>query len=40
MDDTVARLKELSTTTVSDALDRLGLATQCLGIKPLDLSFR
>jgi regulator of RNase E activity RraA len=40
MSDTVSRLKELSTTTVSDALDRLGIATQCLGIKPLDRSFR
>lgn len=40
MDDTKARLRELSTTTVSDALDRLGIATQCLGIKPLDLGFR
>lgn len=40
MDDTKARLQELSTTTVSDALDRLGIATQCLGIKPLDLGFR
>ena len=39
-DDTVSRLKELSTTTVSDALDKLGIATQCLGIKPLDRSFR
>lgn len=40
MDDTKARLQELSTTSVSDALDRLGIATQCLGIKPLDLGFR
>jgi 4-hydroxy-4-methyl-2-oxoglutarate aldolase len=31
---------ELSTTTVSDALDRLGIAGQCLGIKPLDTGFR
>jgi regulator of RNase E activity RraA len=29
-----------STTTVSDALDRLGIAGQCLGIKPLDHGFR
>jgi len=40
MTDTISRLKELSTTTVSDALDKLGIATQCLGIKPLDRSFR
>ena len=33
-------LAELSTTTVSDALDRLGIAGQCLGIKPLDHRFR
>ncbi len=33
-------LNELSTTTVSDALDRLGIAGQCLGIKPLDHGFR
>ncbi len=33
-------LAELSTTTVSDALDRLGIAGQCLGIKPLDHAFR
>ena len=33
-------LAELSTTTVSDALDRLGISGQCLGIKPLDHGFR
>ena len=33
-------LDKLSTTTVSDALDRLGIAGQCLGIKPLDHGFR
>lgn len=33
-------LADLSTTTVSDALDRLGIAGQCLGIKPLDHGFR
>jgi len=33
-------LSKLSTTTVSDALDRLGIAGQCLGIKPLDHRFR
>ena len=40
MSDTVSQLEQLSTTTVSDALDKLGIATQCLGIKPLDRSFR
>jgi regulator of RNase E activity RraA len=33
-------LASLSTTTVSDALDRLGIAGQCLGIKPLSHAFR
>jgi 4-hydroxy-4-methyl-2-oxoglutarate aldolase len=33
-------LDNLSTTTVSDALDRLGIAGQCLGIKPLDRGLR
>ncbi|MEU1180717.1 RraA family protein [Streptomyces sp. NPDC005820] len=33
-------LKTLSTTDVSDALDRLGIDGQCLGIAPLDRSFR
>ena len=27
-------LKEIGTTTLSDALDRLGIEGQCLGIKP------
>jgi regulator of RNase E activity RraA len=30
----------MDTTTVSDALDKLGIAGQCLGIKPLDRGFR
>lgn len=30
----------LSTATISDALDRLGIAGQCFGIKPLQPSFR
>jgi regulator of RNase E activity RraA len=34
------RIAGLSTTTVSDALDRLGIPGQCLGIKPLDHRFR
>ncbi|HXV61329.1 MAG TPA: RraA family protein [Vicinamibacteria bacterium] len=40
MDDELETLKTLSTTTVSDALDRLGIFGQCLGLKPLDLDFR
>jgi regulator of RNase E activity RraA len=34
------RLRALSTTDLSDALDRLGIAGQCPGIMPLDRSFR
>lgn len=33
-------LSRMDTTTVSDALDKLGIAGQCLGIKPLDPRFR
>lgn len=33
-------LARMDTTTVSDALDRLGIQGQCLGIKPLDRTFR
>lgn len=41
MDDlNVARVSRLETATLSDALDKLGIAGQCLGIKPLDQSFR
>lgn len=36
----VARLAALSTSGVSDALDRLGIAGQALGIMPLDRTFR
>src|SRR5882757_343026 len=35
-----AAFAQLSTPTVSDALDRLGIAGQALGIAPLDRSFR
>lgn len=35
-----AILSRMDSTTVSDALDKLGIAGQCLGIKPLDPSFR
>jgi len=40
MDEAVERLKPLATTTVSDAMDRLGIAGQCSGVHPLDESFR
>ncbi|WFU45662.1 RraA family protein (plasmid) [Bradyrhizobium sp. CB82] len=33
-------LKEIGTTTLSDALDRLGIEGQCLGIKPFDHQMR
>src|SRR5438477_6668453 len=39
-DDNIQRASRLDTTSISDALDRLGIAGQCLGIKPLDHSFR
>ena len=40
MDATLDQLSKLAATTVSDALDRLSIAGQCLGIKPLAPSFR
>lgn len=36
----VDRAARLDTATISDALDRLGIASQCLGIKPRDHRFR
>ena len=39
-DTNVARAAKLETATLSDALDKLGIAGQCLGIKPLDHRFR
>ena len=39
-DENVQRASRLDTTALSDALDRLGIAGQCLGIKPLDPRFR
>jgi 4-hydroxy-4-methyl-2-oxoglutarate aldolase len=39
-DDSVERAARLDTTSLSDALDRLGIAGQCLDIKPLDHRFR
>ena len=38
--DPVERARRIDTATLSDALDKLGLAGQCLGIKPLDHKFR
>lgn len=35
-DPNVERVSRLGTATLSDALDKLGIAGQCLGIKPLD----
>lgn len=40
MDDNIQRASKLDTTSISDALDRLGIPGQCLGIKPLDHRFR
>jgi 4-hydroxy-4-methyl-2-oxoglutarate aldolase len=40
MDQNVKRASKLDTTALSDALDRLGIPGQCLGIKPLDSRFR
>jgi regulator of RNase E activity RraA len=39
-DQNVQRAARLDTTSLSDAMDRLGIAGQCLGIKPLDHRFR
>jgi regulator of RNase E activity RraA len=39
-DTNLDRSSRLDTTSISDALDRLGIAGQCLNIKPLDPSFR
>ena len=39
-DANVERAARLDTTALSDAMDRLGIAGQCLGIKPLDHAFR
>jgi regulator of RNase E activity RraA len=39
MDPNLQRASRLDTTALSDALDRLGIAGQCLGIKPLDPRF-
>ena len=39
-DRNVQRAAKLDTTAISDAMDRLGIAGQCLNIKPLDPRFR
>jgi 4-hydroxy-4-methyl-2-oxoglutarate aldolase len=39
-DAIVDGLRELPTATISDAMDRLGIVGQCLGIAPLDPGFR
>lgn len=39
-DSNLARADKLDTTALSDAMDRLGIGGQCLGIKPLDHRFR
>ena len=39
-DVNVQRAAELDTTSLSDALDRLGIAGQCLNIKPLEWTFQ
>lgn len=39
-DTAVERASKLDATNISDALDRLGIAGQCLGIKPRDPRFR
>src|SRR6478735_4432163 len=36
----IQRASKLDTTSISDALDRFGIAGQCLNIKPLDHRFR
>ncbi len=40
MDQHVEELRRHATTTLSDAMDRLGIAGQALGIAPLDRGFR
>lgn len=39
-DKNIDRASKIDTATLSDALDRLGIAGQCLGVKPLDHRFR
>lgn len=39
-DTNITRASRLDTTSLSDALDRLGIAGQCLDIKPLEWTFQ
>lgn len=39
-DESLQRASKIDTATLSDAMDRLGVSGQCLGIKPLDPKFR
>ena len=39
-DEIIERVARLDTSTISDALDKLGIAGQCRGIKPRDHRFR
>jgi 4-hydroxy-4-methyl-2-oxoglutarate aldolase len=39
-EDVLARLSQMGASTLSDAMDRLGIPGQCLGIMPLDRDFR
>lgn len=39
-DRNMERASRIDTATLSDALDRLGISGQCLGLKPLDHGFR
>ena len=39
-DSNILRASRLDTTSLSDALDRLGIAGQCLNIKPLEWTFQ
>lgn len=40
MENIVVKFKKIDTSTISDALDKLGLGGQCLGIKSLNLNWK
>lgn len=40
MKDIIQQYKKLSTPTISDAMDKIGVHGTCLGISPLDVNFR
>lgn len=40
MSELLEQFEKLSTSTVSDAMDRLGIEGACLGITPIDVGFR